>query len=65
MRKNVALTQACQAVAVNQNRAEYIKGELELDDICVTAVEGNTQAATDLLQLPVMVLEMQTIGKQI
>ena len=42
MRKNVALAQACQAVAMNQSRAEYVKGELELRDIFVMAVEGNT-----------------------
>ena len=38
MRKNVALAQACQAVAMNQSRAEYIKGELELGGICVMAM---------------------------
>ena len=42
MTKNVALAQAHQAVAMNQSRAEYVKGELELGDICVMAVEGNT-----------------------
>ena len=64
MRKNVARVQACQAVVVNQSRAEHVKAELEVGDICVLAVEGNTQAATDFLQLSVWVSKIQTIAKQ-
>ena len=52
--KLVATAQWKQAIAVKKSRGQYLKEELNADDMCTIKVEGNRRAVTDFSMLPVM-----------